>query len=93
MRLLGRERLDTFAGKHADARSWIENWVADVEAADWKRSQDIKKRYSSASFLAGNVVIFNVRGHRYRLEVQVAFKTAIVVVKRIGTHAEYERWS
>ena len=93
MRLVGREKLDTFARKHADARLWIENWIADVEAADWKRDQDIKDRYRDASFLANNFVIFNVKGNRYRLEIQVAFKTGIVFVKRIGTHAEHQKWS
>ncbi len=93
MRLVGREKLDTFAREHADARSWIENWIADVEAADWKRDQDIKDRYRAASFLANNFVIFNVKGNRYRLEIQVAFKTGIVFVKRVGTHAEHQKWS
>jgi mRNA-degrading endonuclease HigB of HigAB toxin-antitoxin module len=34
--------------------------------------------------------IFNVKGNDYRLEVNVAFKSGLVVVKWIGTHAEYD---
>jgi mRNA interferase HigB len=91
MRLVGRDLLDEFATTHADARAWIENWIADVEAAQWRAPQEIKARYASASFLENRVVIFNVRGNHYRLEVQVAFNTGIVRVRWAGTHADYTK--
>ena len=91
MRLVGRNRLDELIKTHADARAWIENWIADVEAEQWRTPQDIKERYASASFLADRVVIFNVKGNRYRLEVQVAYNTGVVVVRWMGTHAEYTK--
>lgn len=89
MTLLGRNKLDSFIRKHSDTRRWIENWVSDVENAQWKTPQDIKKRYTTVSFLPNNIVIFNVKGNRYRLEVQAAFNTGHIIVKWIGTHAEY----
>ncbi|MDB5902093.1 MAG: uncharacterized protein JWM26_971, partial [Betaproteobacteria bacterium] len=91
MRIVGRDKLDAFSAKHSDARSWLENWIADAELSDWDTPQDIKDRYSAASFLSGNVVIFNVKGNRYRLEVRVAYGTGTVVVRAIETHAEYSR--
>jgi mRNA interferase HigB len=91
MLLVGRDRLDEFTKAHADAGAWIENWMAVVEAARWRSPQDIKNCYSSASFLANRVVIFNVKGNRYRLETQVAYNTGVVVVRWAGTHAEYTK--
>jgi mRNA interferase HigB len=91
MLLVGRKKLDDFSGAHADARPWIANWIADTEAERWRTPQDIKRSYASASFLPGNVVIFNVKGNNYRLEVQVAYNTGVVVVRWIGTHAEYTK--
>lgn len=93
MHIAGRDKLDEFAGAHADARSWIENWIADTETARWLTPQSIKDSYSSASFLVARVVIFNVKGNHYRLEVQVAYNTGLVVVRWIGTHAEYTKRS
>lgn len=93
MRIAGRDKLDEFAGAHADARSWIENWIADTETVRWLTPQNIKDSYSSASFLGNRVVIFNVKGNHYRLEVQVAYNTGLVVVRWIGTHAEYTKRS
>lgn len=90
MRVIGRDKLDAFCLRHADARKWIENWLADTEAVNWDAPPQIKSRYSSASFLAENLVIFNVKGNDYRLEVLVAYKTSVVVVQWVGTHAEYD---
>ncbi|MEW5976035.1 MAG: type II toxin-antitoxin system HigB family toxin [Acidobacteriota bacterium] len=91
MIILGRDKLYQFGQAHADARNWISSWIAEVEDANWRTPQDIKRRYSSASFLPENRVIINVKGNSYRLEVQVAFKTGTVVVKHIETHAEYTK--
>lgn len=90
MRVIGRDKLEAFCAKHADARRWIENWLADAEAAAWSVPQQIRNRYPSASFLAENRVIFNVKGNDYRLEALVAYKTSVVIVEWIGTHARYD---
>jgi mRNA interferase HigB len=90
MKILDRERLERFCGRHADARKWVENWLLDVECAVWTTPQDIRRRYASASFLAQGVVIFNVKGNAYRLEVTVAYRTGVVVIDWIGTHREYD---
>ncbi len=90
MRVIGRDKLDAFCAKHADARSWIEHWLAEVELAAWGVPQQIKNRYPSASLLAENRVVFNVKGNDYRLEVLVAYKTSVLIVEWIGTHARYD---
>jgi len=91
MRVVGRDQLQAFGEKHADARKWIENWLADVELSSWRSPHDVKQRYASVSFHGDGTTIFNVRGNRYRLEVRVAYRTSIVVVLWIGTHAEYDK--
>ena len=91
MTLVGKNILSNFIGKHKDASAWITNWISDVENAKWEGTQDIKLRYSSASFLADRVVIFNVKGNSYRLEIQVSYKSKKVIVKWAGTHAEYTK--
>ncbi len=90
--MVGRERLVDFIAKHADSKSWIESWLAEVEECEWTSPQDIKDRYPQASILADNIYIFNVKGNRYRMAVQVAFNAQVLSIKKIGTHAEYDRW-
>lgn len=90
MRIAGRDRLEAFCRRHADARSWIESWLSEVETVAWKTPQDIRNRYGSASFLPGGVVIFNVRGNEYRLEVEVAYRFESISVRWVGTHRAYD---
>ena len=90
MKIVGRGRLDEFCRAHADARRWIENWLAEAESGAWKTPHDVRRRYASASFLGGGLVVFNVKGNDYRLEVTIAYRTETVVVQWIGTHAEYD---
>jgi mRNA interferase HigB len=90
MKVLGRERLELFCRRHADARRWIENWLADVESAAWTAPHDIRQRYATASFLGGGLVIFNVKGNAHGLEASVAYRTGVVSVDWIGRHADYD---
>lgn len=91
MRVIGLGVLSVFCDEHADCRKWISNWIRDIKQSTWTTPQDIRSRYPSASFLAENIVIFNVRGNHYRLETQVAFGVGVVAIKWIGTHAEYNK--
>lgn len=91
MKILHKDILYQFARDHTDVSKQIAAWVGEVEVAVWGKGADIKQRYSSASFLKNNVVIFNIKGNNYRLEIQVAYKNEIVNVLWMGTHAEYDK--
>jgi mRNA interferase HigB len=93
MRVVGRQRLEEFANRHADIRAQLESWLCEVEEADWRSPADVKMRFPSASILADDRVIFNLKGNRYRLEVKISYGIKIVLVTRIGTHAEYSKWN
>lgn len=92
MRIVGRHILQGFLRQHADARRPVGAWLAEAEAATWRDPVDVKTRYPSASFLADNQVIFNIKGNKYRLKVMVAYATQTVIIQQAGTHAEYNRW-
>lgn len=91
MQLLGLIKLDDFKRKHADTRGALDVWRALVEQAQWSGSQDVKNRYPSASFLADNRVIFNIKGNSVRLVVKVRYQNGIVLIEWVGTHAEYDK--
>ncbi|MDP2110012.1 MAG: type II toxin-antitoxin system HigB family toxin [Thiobacillus sp.] len=91
MRILGLPILEEFKRSHADTRRPLDAWRLEVECANWQTTQDIKQSYRSADFLAGNRVIFNIKGNTYRLVVKVRYQNGLVVVEWIGTHAEYSK--
>lgn len=65
-------------------------WFREAKVAAWATTSEIKRHYSSASFLADRVVVFNIGGNKYRLEVQVLFEQQVVYVRFVGTHQEYD---
>lgn len=91
MQLFGLIKLDEFKQKHAETRGALDVWRVDVERGQWTGPQDVKNRYPSASFLAGNRVIFNIKGNSVRLVVKVKYQNGIVIIEWIGTHAEYDK--
>ena len=93
MKVVGKKALEDFKQRHADARSQVDAWLCEVEEAEWQSSHDIKARYPTASFLPDNRVVFNLKGNNYRLDVKVSYENQVVLIKRIGTHAEYDHWT
>jgi len=91
MRIIARSTLETFWMRHAEAKEPLKTWYADVTRAQWFCAQDIKNDYASASFVADNRVVFNIKGNKYRLVVAVSYKIQAVYIKFIGTHAQYNR--
>ena len=85
MNVISKRTLIEFYEKHPQAKTPLEVWHLDVRKAEWKSPADIKKMYSSASFLEDN------RGNDYRLIVHIDYLRKIVRVKFIGTHAEYDK--
>ena len=82
MQLLGLIKLDNFKRKHADARGALDAWRIDVERTQWTGPQDVKSRYPSASFLADNKVIFNIKGNTYRLVIKAKYQNGLVLIER-----------
>lgn len=92
MKIIGKPILDEFKRKHADARSQVDSWVAEVEEAEWQTPHEVKERYQTADFLGGGETIFNIKGDAYRLRTIISYKNAVVSVLNAGTHSEYVRW-
>ena len=49
------------------------------------------KLYASASIVSADRIVFNIKGNGYRLVVSVDFEKAIVWIKWLGTHRDYDR--
>ena len=91
MRIIAKRALREFWTSHPKAKAPLEAWYAETEKADWNTSQNIKARYSSASFLADNRIVFNIKGNDYRLIVRINYHYKVVYVRFVGTHAEYDK--
>lgn len=92
VRVLNTRLIEAFMADHAGCRGALKAWLVEARAALWATPADIKSRYATASILSGNRVVFNIAGNRYRLLCRIAYRSAKVLILRIGTHAEYDKW-
>jgi mRNA interferase HigB len=90
--IAGRQLIEKFIRKHANSKASLSAWLEDAEEAEWKSPQDIKHRFRSADFLPGNCVVFDIGGNNYRLVVLVRYHNGILLIQKVGTHAEYSKW-
>jgi mRNA interferase HigB len=91
MRIIARKTLREFWEKHPDAEQPLRAWHDKVKKADWKSPADVKRDYRTASFVANNRVIFNVKGNDYRLVTMIEYLRGVVYIRFVGTHREYDK--
>ncbi len=96
MRVIARSTLTGFVEKlkgHKDQRAVktaLDSWFQEVKRAEWKNSSDVKASYANASIVGAERVVFNIKGNAYRLVAAVDYRRAIVFIKWLGTHKEYD---
>jgi mRNA interferase HigB len=97
MRIIARRTLRAFVESRAGhkdqpaLKAALEAWFAEVRRAQWASTVDVKRLYASASIVSADRIVFNVKGNDYRLVVSVDFEKAIVWIKWLGTHRDYDR--
>jgi mRNA interferase HigB len=89
--VITRQKLTQFWQQHPDTMDALKAWFKEAEHAHWKSPSDIKARYGTADFLAGNRVVFNIKGGHYRLIVQIHYNTQVVYIRFVGTHQAYDK--
>lgn len=65
-------------------------WYATASKASWSNFSELKTTFNSADFVAGNKVVFDFGGNKYRIVGLVAFRSKRIFVLFVGTHAQYD---
>jgi mRNA interferase HigB len=97
MRIIARRTLrrflDSQTGRkgHAALKGALDSWYAETRKARWTNSSDVKRHYATASIVSADRIVFNIKGNDFRLVVAVDFDKAIVWIKWIGTHRDYDK--
>jgi len=96
MRIIARRALREFVAKLQGRRDQpavkaaLNAWFAEASRARWTSSADVKRLYASASIVGDDRVVFNIKGNDYRSVVAIDYEKAIIWIKWIGTHADYD---
>jgi mRNA interferase HigB len=90
MRVISRKALREFWENHRNAEQPLRAWFKETKEAEWRTPSDIKAGYPTASILANNRVVFNIKGNEYRLIVAVRYDIGIVFIRFVGKHSDYD---
>lgn len=92
MQVIAKSTLRAFWERHPQARTSLSIWYSTVSRAEWAGPSDIKTMFgTNVDFVGDNRIIFDIGGNKYRLIVHVAYRYRRVLIKFVGTHAEYDR--
>lgn len=97
MRIIARRTLREFIAERAGHKDQpalmaaLNSWFAEVTKAAWTSTADVKRLYATASIVSADRIVFNIKGNDDRLVVAVDFEKAIVWIKWIGTHKDYDK--
>lgn len=93
MHVISRKILREFCKTHSDASDSLYDWYRVATKAEWKNLIEVQEIYPKAEAV-GNFTVFNIKGNRYRLIVDIVYSTQRIYIKYVLTHAEYdkEKW-
>lgn len=98
MRVISRKILRDYCQSHADAcpkgyrfaYDALYDWYRVASKAQWKNLTEVQATYKSAEAV-GNFTVFNIKGNRYRLIVDIIYSSQRIYIKYVLTHAEYDK--
>lgn len=91
MRIIAKSTLVAYYTKNPQSKSALEDWFEKTKEAEWKNFSDIKKTFNTVSSVGNNRYVFNIKGNDYRLVILIKFTVSHVLIRFVGTHAEYDR--
>jgi mRNA interferase HigB len=91
VRIIAKKILREFWTIHPDCEQQLKSWYQEANNSEWENPNQIKMEYPSASILADNRIVFNIKGNNYRLIVKMNYDYRMAWIRFIGTHAEYDK--
>ena len=91
MNIIVKRAMLYYIDKYPKAKTSLLTWYNEFLKQDFYTFNELKEVYGSASVVANNRVIFNIKGNDFRLIVSVNFRQLAAYIIWFGTHKEYDR--
>lgn len=92
MQVSAKRTLKVFWIRHSQAETPLRVWYASVSRSEWSGPADVTAEFgATVDFIGDNRLIFDIAGNKYRLIVHVAYAYQRVLIKFVGTHADYDK--
>ena len=80
-----------YCDKYPLARIALLTWYHEFSKHNFKNFNALKTVYGTASLVAQNRVIFNIKGNDFRLIISSNFRQQAAYIIWFGTHLEYNK--
>ena len=78
------------ANQHGGLSAPLDAWYRVVKRASWEDIVEVRRQFPSAD-AAGKHTIFNIKGNAYRLITEIYYRSQVILVRGVMTHAEYDK--
>ena len=93
MFVFGKDIVEKYLVKHERLRYAYLKWIDTVEAVKFSNHNELKALFPTADYVGNKRYVFNLKGNDYRMTVLVVFVGKTMIIRWVGTHAEYDKLS
>ena len=90
MRIVSRKAIREATAQHSEWGASLAAWFKVTQHADWKNFADVRNSWKNSDTV-GRFVVFDISHGRCRLIATVKYRWRMVYIRRILSHAAYDR--
>jgi mRNA interferase HigB len=83
--LIAIQNLRSDSARYPDTQTVIEEWYKIVKTVSWQNLEEVKQIYRDTEAV-GNFTVFNIKGNKYRLIVDINYVNQTIYYKYFLTH-------
>ncbi|WP_310590321.1 type II toxin-antitoxin system HigB family toxin [Dyadobacter sp. NIV53] len=91
MNIIAKGTILHYLKKYPMAATPLLAWYNEFLKAEYQNFNELKSVHKSASIVANNRIVFNIKGNDFRLVVSINFSRLATYVIWFGTHNEYDK--
>jgi mRNA interferase HigB len=93
LHIISRKKLLTAAEEHEDLVGPLDVWYRIAKPAGWTSLEDVRRDFPTPDGV-GEYTVFNIKGNEYRLISLIFYRSKMLFIRDVITHAEYDkgRW-
>jgi mRNA interferase HigB len=92
MRIISKNAIKKFWGKHSGAEQSLLSWHKIAKSCTWNDFSDVRKTFRNTDVYR-DCVIFDVGGNKYRVIAKIRYRTKRIYIRFVLTHSEYGKGS
>jgi mRNA interferase HigB len=90
MHLISAGKVKEAAAIYPDVEDVIKNFCKKVEKSTWQNLIEVQQDFRDAESV-GNFTVFNIKGNKYRLILDIDYEIQVAYFKYFLTHSEYDK--